>query len=512
VENALRAFFCPCCGARLEPPALRLIQCSYCDARLQADPQSIVEQPSGPDQLPCSLSQDRCGRFELSHLYQAVGGHRSDEIQFFPLRCNDCALVLLRRCDSQGRNLPGRLPWLEIAHSLAEYGDVGLAAYQALQALCEDPQGFPDRLECAIAHFDHQRALVTVYAAGCRDSIYWLSNEQGSLTDLAGYREALERKMLVEQRDYFSPSATCEMAALDAVVLVSAGYAGRGGGPYASGTAALLEQLRASIGEDPLRLVTLAKNAFWKNRPPAAYEHPPAGALHVVAVQARPSPASKPWVQPPIQTLVSPSFETSTWAGPDDYLALLPLHGQRSVLVWASNAGLPFTPEQTDVLRRTILEVLDRLEHGDNENPRVAGRLAQERVPLTSVAIFLLLDRYHRIKYYRFGVPHPIYLAPRPGQNGSAIMAYDEGGELTLERGARLLLLCSPRDGEPLSRDDLARVWPGGKASNLYACLTRLWTTPPTEPALQQVLEAARGDEAELSPGNFLITAKAQSR
>ena len=511
--TALRAFYCPCCGARLEPPRARRVVCAYCDAPLQAEAEFISELPADvtPDrpEYPSRLSQNRSQRFEMSWLHQQIPAHEQDLLQFAQLGERHSALVYLRRCDAEGRTQSGPLPLEPLLSSLQDYRDPGLAAHQALEWLCEQPQGFPHRLECAICLFDEERSRVTVYSAGCGGSIYWLSNEQASVTDLAGYQGALERKMLSEERDNFSPQRPCELAAMDAVVMVSAGYAGRGDGPYASGTSVLVQELRELLGEDPLRLVTLAKNAFWEKRSPAAYEEEPGNSLHVVAVQARPSAPSASPASFPLISLGTASFELAGWSGPDDFLELLPLHDQRQVLVWASNDGLPWSPEQSALLRESVLEVLDRREHGDNENPRAAGRLAKERVPLTRLTLIQCLDRYRRIKYYRFNNPHPVFLAARQGLNGSNIMAFDEGEEVSLDSGARLLFLGCPLSGQPLSMHDLAGNWPGGKASHLHLTLTKLWTTPPSQPALQKVLAAVVADGVKPgAAGYFLVTSR----
>lgn len=505
---ALRAFYCPCCGARLDPPGSRKVHCAYCDAQLLAEPEFISESRPQRNEFSSRLSQNRTQRFEMSWLHQRVCEHELDLLHFEALGERYSALIYLRRSDGNGKSLAGPLPLEPILESLRAYRDPGLAAHQALEWLCEQPQGFSHKLECAICLFDEDRSRVTVYSAGCRDTIYWMSNEQASVTDLAGSQDALERKMLAEERDNFSNQRPCQLAALDTVVIVSAGYAGRGDGSYASGTWILVQELRQLLGEDPLRLVTLAKNAFWEKRPPAAYEEDPSNSLHVVAVQARPSQLLSTPTSFPLQSMGTATFELAGWSGPDDFLELLPLHEERQVLVWASNDGLPWSSEQSDLLRSTVLEVLDQPHHGDNENPRVAGRLAQERVPFTRLVLIQCFDRYRRIKYYRLSQPHPIFLAPRQGQHGSNIMAYDEGGEVTLDPGARLWFPGCPLSGQPLSVNELAEIWPGGKASALHLGLTKLWTTPPCQAALQKLLTAVVSDGVKAGPGTFLVTSR----
>lgn len=512
MQTTLRAFYCPCCGARLDPPSRRVVQCAYCDARLQAEPEAIAEetgQESHGD-YPSELRQARHGRFEMSWLQQRVRDVEGERLHFAELDDTTSALVYLRRCDEQQKTCAGALPLDVLLESLRAYRDPGLAAHAALESLCDSPQGFSQRLECCICLLDSARSVAQVYAAGTAGSLHWLSNEQAQVSDVAGHQSALERKMLFEARDHFSCQPACALAAFDALVFVSASYAGRGEGQYCSGLGALQNELRNQLGEDPLRLVTLAKNAFWTGRAPAARECEPSASLQVVAVQARPSEGGGAFRCPALQGLSSRQFETVTWAGPDDFLELLPLHGDRNVLVWASNAGLPFSAEASSALRGAILEVLDRKDHGDNENPREAGRRAQAQVPVTGLAVVQLLDCYGRVKYYRSGIPHPIYLAPRQGQNPSSIMAFDEGGEVTLERGARLLFLhWGAPPGTVLSLPALAECWPGGKASNLYWTLCKLWTTPPASAALEKVLSAAEADvSGALREGTLLVSAR----
>ena len=511
MDLTLRAFYCPCCGARLDPPSLRLVECAYCDAKLAADPEQISEQqPLLGDGLS-QLRQARQGRFEMSHLYQDVGPASDEHLEFRPLGEHHCGVVYLRLCDKDGHNVAGQLPVEAVWESLARFKDPGLAGYTALEQLCQQAQGFRHFLECAILLFDDRRSRLKLYCAGCRDSLYWLSQEQARVQAVGGHQAALERKMLLQQADHFSCAAPIDLVAYDVVMLVSAGYTGRGGGSYCSGTHALTQELNTSLGEEPLRLVTLAKNAFWSRRSPAAYEIPPAGPLHVVALQARPSQVSESVpAGTPLQSFASPSFELACSAHPDDYLEVLPLHGQRTAWVWARNGGLPFSAEQASLLRQHILEVLDRPDHGDNENPREAGRQAQQRVNLTQLIIFLLLDRYQRVKYYRFGCSHPTYLAPRWGQNSHSMQCFDGGGEVSVSSGARLLILPGlEKEAEPMTALDLANLWPGGKASNLYACLSRLWTTPPCQEALEKVMQAVASDRIECSWA-FLVTSKGE--
>ena len=91
-------------------------------------------------------------------------------------------------------------------------------------------------------------------------------------------------------------------------------------------------------------------------------------------------------------------------------------------------------------------------------------------------------------------------------------MAFDEGGEVTLEPGARLLFLTPQpevREWDSLTMAGLAPQWPGGKASNLYSTLFKLWTTPPTSAALQRVVQAIAADGCRPGPGTLLISALA---
>lgn len=489
----------------------KLVQCAYCDARLQAEPEAIAEDSSLPPRhdFPSVLSQARHGRFEMSWLHQAVTRPELDTLHFQEIDADRAALIYLRRTDKDGRSQPGPLPLEPLTESLQAYGDPGLAAHTALEWLCNQPTGFTHALEVAILLLDSRHSTARIYTAGCPRSLYWLSGEDAGITDLAGYVPALERRMLFEARDYFSGQPQVQLAAFDSLVLVSAAFAGRGDGVYADGTGALVQGLREQLGEDPLRLVTLAKNAFWEQRAPAARDEVPHNSLNVVAVQARPAQPVAEWKPPLLQELGSPAFSLACWSGGEDFLELLPLHNDRSVLVWASNAGLPWSDEAAATLRSAIRDVLDRPDHGDNENPRLAVRQARAAVPCTALLVVQMLDSYVRVKYGRYGLPHPIYLGNRGWSRGDGIMAFDEGGEVSLEPGGgRLVFLNAAMPQGPLRADGLAAAWPGGKASNLYWTLAKLWTTPPTGKALDRLLQAAAGDGVRLHPGTVLLTAR----
>jgi len=62
-------------------------------------------------------------------------------------------------------------------------------------------------------------------------------------------------------------------------------------------------------------------------------------------------------------------FQLDLWANPLDAVEILPLHNQRWVLVWLSGDGLEIEPGALQQVRERVLEILDRPDYGDNENP-----------------------------------------------------------------------------------------------------------------------------------------------
>src|SRR5690606_18923461 len=123
-----------------------------------------------------------------------------------PLEGERFAIYYLRLVDEKGRSLPeDPAPATErLSASLQEDGDPGLAAWLALEAMAE--RGYCDGLELVITLFDPERARVLAYNAGCQESLWWVSHEEGRCVSFMTPHRVLERRMLRESRDYFSNS------------------------------------------------------------------------------------------------------------------------------------------------------------------------------------------------------------------------------------------------------------------------------------------------------------------
>ena len=223
-------------------------------------------------------------------------------------------------------------------------------------------------------------------------------------------------------------------------------------------------------------MVTLAKNAFWEDRPPAAAEHPLSGHLRVAAVRAK----------APEPLMVTEAFSVSERGSGDFSLALLErvydhkevlsLHSNRSCLVFCS--GDDFSRKEFEVVKTAVGEVLDHPNNGNNENPNRAGRQVFEAVGHEGgVVIVLMLHDYGRLKWYRNVWGQPIPLGARGLKSPPQGQFFDDGGECTLAKGCRLFFPGSlPFTKEPTKAEDLAHAWRGGKSVS-YTHLT-LPTTP----------------------------------
>lgn len=502
----LRAYYCPCCGARLDDA---LTECAYCGARLEVDgdgisgneslkrPITLEEKREEPVVQPeARLSQLSGDRFEMSLLFQGekVKGEFCHAVE---VAGGLYAGLYLRVVDKDQKTVAWSLPIDAVQDSLDEDRDPGLAANAALEALCEDP--FPHALEIVIALFEPKSSRCTVYSAGCSQAIWWMSSEEGRSMTVDSYHPALEKKMLREQRDYFSAREPVYLASGDLLVMVSAAYCGRGEGPYGSGLNGLMTALNDNLGEDPLRVVTLAKNAFWTGRAAAARKQTPNGPIEVMAIQALPPEEVDVDVQPFVQQFGSELYEMTVLAHPEDWLELVPLHSQRSVLIWASNDGMALDAESQAVIRKAVVDVLGRQNHGDNENPRLAGRNALEACKVSRLAVIQLFDEWGRVKYFRSGWKQPLTLGPRKASDSTcSIQAFDEGGEATVPAGARLFFPGDqPYAGQTSRIEEMAQRWPGGKASLLYRALCDHWKKPKGAVCIERLACALMSDLGE---------------
>lgn len=523
----IQALHCPSCGAPLDvPPGAPRATCAFCHAVLVVEHERVstsrgarpAAAPPQDDAAPApypepdvTLSTWVAPRFELSFLEQPVPNAPPEVFAGFELGDQRFALVYLRVVDDQGQGVQHDLaPAFEaLKTSLESDADPGLAANLALEALCQKP--FPHRLECSVALFEPRHMRVVLYNAGCRDAVFWASSEQGSAMTPGTTHDPLERKFLREARDHFQNHPPIHLAAHDLIVTASAGFCGRGRGSATNGVRVLLDTLNAQLGEEPLRVVTLAKNGYWadfqeyrrRHRKPDAT---PLGNVKLAAVRA---------VLPPlvealprgfaIETCKSRKFELALLARTDDLWKLVPLHGDRQVLVWLSPVTGPLPPKVFDAACAAVVDLLDRPDYGDNENPRQAGRNAYDAIGLkpeqARLAVIQLFDTHERVKYFRAGWKQPVGLGPRGVRDGSAGQQFDEGGEATVHPGVRLFFPGGLQyEGQHGSPESFAAVWSGGKASRLYEAFTHHWKTKKSAAALDKLARAALSD----APGSDL--------
>jgi hypothetical protein len=514
----LQAPHCAACGAPIDVPVgAARVTCTYCSTTLVIEDHAVstfhapprpapAEQRAPPFPEPdATLRSWAVPRFEVSLIEQSIPGAAHEVFAGVELPLERFAFVCLRVVDSHGAavNVPLADAFAALKQSLEDDADPGLAANLALERLCEGP--FSQRLEVAITLFDPLRMKVTPYAAGCQEALIWASSHEGRTIVANGHGQPLERKSLRERGDHFENGRAVHLAADDLVLFPSPGFLGRGGKGYGDGLRALLDTTNAHLGEAPLRVVTLAKNAFWEDFQKNSWSRPvPSGDVKLVAVRA---------VLPALTTVSSPGrverlttkrYEVALVTQPFERVALLPLHDERHALVWLAAT---VTDAQWKAFCDAVLEVLDRKDHGDNDNPRAAGRSAA--ATLGGPAPFLvahLSDRYQRVKWYRQTWHQPIALGPR-GVKSDSHQAFDEGGEATVNDSHRLFFTGTlAYDSEPQTAEQLAEVWQGGKASRLFEACERHWKTKKTAPALEQLARAAISDSPGTPSGLALIT------
>ncbi len=511
----LQAFHCPSCGAPIDVPehAAR-VTCTWCAASLVIDGARVsghrqvppgdgepAERPPYPEP-DVTLSTWEAPRFELSFLEQPVEAP-PQVFACFELPEARFAMVWLRVVDERGKaraDVPLDPAFAALRQSLTEDLDPGLAANVALDTLCRSR--FDWRLECAVLLFEPRRMRVVPYLAGCRDSLVWASSEQGRAIVPAQRHDALERKMLREAADHFSNGEPLRLAADDLVVFASAGYLHRGGTGSGEGTRALLDTLNAHLGEAPLRVVTLAKNAFWdgyQTQHRRKNVGPPVGPVQVAAVRAILPPRASALPDGfSVTTHRTRRFELSALVRTGDQHRLLPLHDDRHAFVLLSApAGSSLPPAALDAVCAAISKVLDRRDHGDNENPRQAGREASSALGLAGARLHViqLFDRHQRVKYFDHGWKHALALGPR-GLKGDSQQQFDSGGEATVHAGSRLFFPGGASyEGEHATAESLANEWNGGRASRLYEAFCDHWKTRKTPNALDLLARALLADQ-----------------
>ena len=520
----IQAPHCPSCGAPLDVPAgATRVTCGYCSATLvieeekvstrrqRLEPRPSHEDDEAPYPEPdATLWAKVYPRFELSIIEQKIPQAMPELFAGLELGEERFAFVSMRVTDKDGKPLAYELEpaFSALRASLEDDGDPGLSANLALETLCQKP--FDHKLECAVVLFEPRHMRVVSYAAGVSSGLMWASGEEGRTIHIDGHRSALERKMLRESADHFSNARPIHLAARDLVLIPSAGFMGRGARGSSEGPRVLNEVANAQLGEEPLRVVTLAKNAFWvefqKHRRSVTA---PVGDIRLAAIRAISPPLVEglpPGLTP--RTLRSRRFEVCLLARQADAVELLPLHSDRQVVLWLSpvSGGLP--EGALERVKAAVLEVLDG-DTGDNENPRRAGREALAALGLAEdavrMALVQLFDQYERVKYWRHGWKQPLALGPR-GVRSDGMQQFDDGGEATVHEGSRLFFPGELEyEGQHADAQHFATVWRGGKASRLYEALCSHWKTRKTERALQHLAQAARSDEPRATGGGLLL-------
>jgi DNA-directed RNA polymerase subunit RPC12/RpoP len=501
----IKAIYCPSCGAPLASPESNMINCGYCDSTLLIEERRVLEKrtvktvPGPLEPPPSALISEEVRRFELSLLEQTADGSTDDGFCTLSLPEDRFALIFLRLIDEKDKTMGTDYPahCRHLQESLVRHEDPGLAAFELLEHLSGLAPEF--RLELTVLLFNPRYSSVVCYNAGGGRSVYWVSGEQGRVVDAFKAYPPLERKMLRMSQDHFSNSKPVFLASSDLVVGVSAAFAGRGGGPYSDGTRALVNTLNAQLGQHPLKVVTLAKNAFWNDRAPAASEHPLSGPLRVAAVRTRSSQPVPSWPGSTLTYMGGTEFEIVFNKTPKDHAELISLHDNREAFLLFD--GEDFDKAEYEKAREVVLQILDRPNHGDNENPRRAGREASEAVGHSGrCLVLLLLNNHGRSKWYRHGWSQPLGLGARGLSDPPSAQCFDQGGEASVYPGQRQFFPGSlPFTKAPKNVDELAEAWYGGKASALYEALFAHWRKPKPGDCLSSLLQAARGDIREAS-------------
>lgn len=518
----LQALHCPSCGAPLDvPPGVSRVSCGFCRCSLVVHDERVSTQRSPPppraegpkeESYPepdATLFSWEGQRFELSTVEQKMPEAVSEIFAGLELPEERFALVSMRVVNAEGEALAHPLDsaFEALKGSLADDHDPGLAANLALETLCERP--FPHALEVAIALFEPKAMRVVPYTAGIGEALLWASSEEGRCVTLTGHHERLERKSLREAREHFANGRPVSLSASDLVLFASAGVLGRGARGYGNGLRAVLDTANEHLGEEPLRVVTLAKNAFWADFQKNRFSRKvPAGDVKLVAVRpilplavdALPSGVE-------VRTFSSKRFEVALATRPGDAVSLHELHDERKVVLWLQSVEGPLPEGAQAKAQGAVLSVLDRKDDGDNENPRQAGRdayaalgVGPERVRM---AVIQLFDRWGRVKYFRGGWKQPIALGDR-GVKSDGQQQFDEGGEATVNEGARLLFPGTLEyDGQHGSAEPFAEAWTGGKASRLYEAMRAHWKTKRSAKALEQLGKAARADQPAATLSGF---------
>lgn len=515
-EVRVVALRCPQCGGDVEARH-GTTRCAYCDVPIavQGAPAPRPQARARPDRpppfvptTPATVREDAFGRFGLAVLRQPIHAAPRETMRWVPIDAARAGLFLLRVVDPGARggarvpvDDPALLDALARAatDSLRQRRDPGLAAKAALRALADSGQ--PGALECFVAVFDAERSVVTTYNAGCRGPLVHASIEERRTIDVTNEGRLLERVLLQGDPAAFANGREVSLAAGDAVVVVSAGVAGDGRG-WSGGARCVHEALRAGWpGGAPGTLARGVLDGFWAGRETASAAHEaPCGDLFVVAVTVKSNAELRGAVTvdlPAPRTFETERFALALAPAPGAYLAWRPLDGRRraTVLVWLEGLA---EAELGDRVTAAALEVLGGTT-GDNDNPRAAGRrgLAAAGLdddPRVRALVLWLGDEHGKVAFFTRGWRAPLDLLPR-GQRGGSGQQFDAGGEHWPKDGGRLLFYGGlPVKERAQHLDTLAGLWPGGKASALYALALHHEDEAAAADLLLAVCRAARTD------------------
>ncbi len=508
------------------------LRCAYCDVPIAIAGQRAPRVPAAkrdpkkpPPFAPMSeatVREDAFGRFQLAVLRQPIWRDARETLRWVPIDSTRAALFLLRVVDpkSKGsdrapREDPALLDRLArvATDSLKARRDPGLAAKAALRTLTDSGQ--PGGLECFVAVFDAEKSVVTTYNAGCPGALVHASVEERRTIDASTDRHGvLERLLLQGEPEAFANGPQVQLAAGDAVVIVSAGIAGEGQG-WGHGSRAVHESLRATWpGGAPVTMARGVLDAFWAERDKGwRNEQPPVGDLFLVAVSVRSNLELRGDVtgDAPIttKTFESERFAVAVAPAPGAFVAWRPLKpGRRATaFVWLEH---PKAEALGEKVAEGVLEVLDKPDHGDNDNPRAAGRSGLRAAGLyddqaANLLVLWVGDQHGKVAFFTRGWRPPVDLLQR-GERGGSGQQFDEGGEHWPKGGGRLFFpgaLPVPERAQHL--DTLATLWPGGKASALYAACVHHEDEATAEDSLRALAKAARTDVPDASLAGLCV-------
>jgi hypothetical protein len=527
------ALRCPQCGGDVASDG-NAVRCAYCDvpiviegrhrppARPAAERAKNKPAPYQPT-TDATVREDVFGRFGLAVLRQPIHADARETMRWVPIDASRAGLFLLRVVDpgsSGSERVPREDPALLDAlaratqDSLRARRDPGLAAKAALRALSDS--GKPGALECFVAVFDAERSNVTSYNAGCAGALVHASIEERRTINAGSDRHGvLERLLLAGDPQTFANGSTTSLAAGDAVIVCSAGLAGDGRG-WSNGNRCVHETLRAAWpGGAPGTLARSVLETYWTERETAHDGHKaPVGDLFLVAVTVKSNKelhGDAPVETPTPRTLETERFELAFAPSADAYVAWRPLDARRraTVLVWLE--GLPAASAQAlgDAVTAGVLEVLGGAT-GDNDNPRNAGRQGLHAAGLfddTAVRILVLWigDEHGKVAFFARSWRTPLDLDARGNRGGSG-QQFDEGGEHWPKDGARLVFPGAlPIKERAQHLDTFAGLWPGGKASALYATCLHQEDEATAADFFQALCKAVRTDVKDAPLDGVLV-------